>query len=386
MDFEDCLKTMAREGGSDLYLTTGAPPSAKFNGELRPLSSDALPPGRTKELANQLMDDQQRREFDEKLEMNLAVSLSGIGRFRVNIFKQRNEVGMVVRYIVVDIPSMNALGLPSIASDLICQKRGLLLVVGATGSGKSTSLASLIDHRNSTMGGHIVTIEDPVEFIHRHKKSIVNQRELGVDTRSWDNALKNTLRQAPDVIYIGEIRDRATMEYAMSFAETGHLCVSTLHANNANQALERIINFFPEERHAQLLMDLSLNLIGVLSQRLIVSSAGARCAAIEVLLASPLVKDLILQGDILSLKEVMEKSVDQGMKTFDQALLGLFHAGKISEEEALRNADSANNLRLKIKLANDGRMAVAAGYRWRPPTKIRSLIQPEGCPRRALTV
>ncbi|MDB3932878.1 PilT/PilU family type 4a pilus ATPase [Luminiphilus sp.] len=361
MDFEDCLKTMAREGGSDLYLTTGAPPSAKFNGELRPLSSDALPPGRTKELANQLMDDRQRREFDEKLEMNLAVSLSGIGRFRVNIFKQRNEVGMVVRYIVVDIPSMNALGLSSIASDLICQKRGLLLVVGATGSGKSTSLASLIDHRNSTMGGHIVTIEDPVEFIHRHKKSIVNQRELGVDTRSWDNALKNTLRQAPDVIYIGEIRDRATMEYAMSFAETGHLCVSTLHANNANQALERIINFFPEERHAQLLMDLSLNLIGVLSQRLIVSSAGARCAAIEVLLASPLVKDLILQGDTLSLKEVMEKSVDQGMKTFDQALLGLFHAGKISEEEALRNADSANNLRLKIKLANDGRMGGGSG-------------------------
>jgi twitching motility protein PilU len=345
MDFEDCLKTMAREGGSDLYLTTGAPPSAKFNGELRPLSSDALPPGRTKELANQLMDDQQRREFDEKLEMNLAVSLSGIGRFRVNIFKQRNEVGMVVRYIVV----------------LICQKRGLLLVVGATGSGKSTSLASLIDHRNSTMGGHIVTIEDPVEFIHRHKKSIVNQRELGVDTRSWDNALKNTLRQAPDVIYIGEIRDRATMEYAMSFAETGHLCVSTLHANNANQALERIINFFPEERRAQLLMDLSLNLIGILSQRLIVSSAGARCAAIEVLLASPLVKDLILQGDILSLKEVMEKSVDQGMKTFDQALLSLFHAGKISEEEALRNADSANNLRLKIKLANDGRVGGGSG-------------------------
>ena len=386
MDFEDCLKKMAREGGSDLYLTTGAPPSAKFNGELRPLSSDALPPGRTKELANQLMDDQQRREFDEKLEMNLAVSLSGIGRFRVNIFKQRNEVGMVVRYIVVDIPSMNALGLPSIASDLICQKRGLLLVVGATGSGKSTSLASLIDHRNSTMGGHIVTIEDPVEFIHRHKKSIVNQRELGVDTRSWDNALKNTLRQAPDVIYIGEIRDRATMEYAMSFAETGHLCVSTLHANNANQALERIINFFPEERHAQLLMDLSLNLIGVLSQRLIVSSAGARCAAIEVLLASPLVKDLILQGDILSLKEVMEKSVDQGMKTFDQALLGLFHAGKISEEEALRNADSANNLDSKLSSPTTGVWAVAAGYRWRAPTKIRSLIQPEGCPRRALTV
>ena len=286
--------------------------------------------------------------------MNLAISLPGVGRFRVNIFKQRNEVGMVVRYIFVDIPPMQELGLPTIAADLIKRKRGLLLVVGATGSGKSTTLASLIDHRNSTMGGHIVTIEDPVEFIHRHKQSIVNQRELGVDTRSWENALKNTLRQAPDVIYIGEIRDRATMEYAVSFAETGHLCISTLHADNANQALERIVNFFPEERRPQLLMDLSLNLLGIMSQRLIPTAEGGRCAAIEVLLASPLVKDLILQGDIHALKDIMEKSIDQGMKTFDQALFSLYHEGMITQEEAMRNADSANNLRLKIKLASEG--------------------------------
>ena len=268
------LKTLADEGGSDLYLTTGAPPSAKFDGELKPLSDERLSPGFTRDLAYELMDGQQAREFDEKLEMNLAISLPGVGRFRVNIFKQRNEVGMVVRYIVVDIPPMQQLGLPSIAADLIKRKRGLLLVVGATGSGKSTTLASLIDHRNSTMGGHIVTIEDPVEFIHRHKQSIVNQRELGVDTRSWENALKNTLRQAPDVIYIGEIRDRATMEYAVSFAETGHLCVSTLHAYNGNQALERIVNFFPEECRPQLLMDLSLNLLGIMSQRLIPTAEG----------------------------------------------------------------------------------------------------------------
>lgn len=352
--FEGLLKRLARDGGSDLYLTTGAPPSAKFSGEMRALADAPLSPGQTRALAYELMDEQQARDFDETLEMNLAISLAGVGRFRVNIFKQRNEVGMVVRYIVVDIPPMDQLGLPSIAGELIRAKRGLMLVVGATGSGKSTTLASLIDHRNSSMGGHIVTIEDPVEFIHSHKKSIVNQRELGVDTRSWDAALKNTLRQAPDVIYIGEIRDRATMEYAISFAETGHLCVSTLHANSANQALERIVNFFPEERRPQLLMDLSLNLLGILSQRLIPSIEGGRCAAIEVLLASPLIKDLILQGDIHALKEVMEKSIDQGMNTFDQALIGLYHNGKISENEALRNADSVNNVRLKIKLARDG--------------------------------
>jgi len=357
MDFEQWLKTLAADGGSDLYLTTGAPPSAKFSGEMRALSDIPLGPGQTRALAYELMDEQQAREFDEKLEMNLAISLAGVGRFLVNIFRQRNEVGMVVRYIVVDIPAMGQLGLPSVAADLIKAKRGLLLVVGATGSGKSTTLASLIDHRNSTMGGHIVTIEDPVEFIYSHKKSIVNQRELGVDTRSWEAALKNTLRQAPDVIYIGEISDRATMEYAVSFAETGHLCISTLHANNANQALERIVNFFPEERRPQLLMDLSLNLLGIMSQRLIPTIEGGRCAAIEVMLASPLIKDLILQGDIHALKEVMEKSIDQGMKTFDQALIALHHNGKISEEEALRNADSVNNVRLKIKLARDGAAA-----------------------------
>ena len=353
MQFEVWLETLATGGGSDLYLTTGAPPSAKFEGEMRALTSVVLLPGETQDLAHRLMDDLQRREFEETLEMNLAISLAGIGRFRVNIFKQRNEVGLVVRYIVVDIPSMDALALPAISADLITAKRGLLLVVGATGSGKSTTVASLIDHRNTTMGGHIVTIEDPVEFIHAHKRSIVNQRELGVDTRSWEGALKNTLRQAPDVIYIGEIRDRATMEYAVSFAETGHLCVSTLHANNANQALERIVNFFPEERRPQLLLDLSLNLLGVISQRLIPSTEGGRCAAMEVLLASPLVKDHIQQGDIHALKEAMEKSIEVGMNTFDQALIALYHAGKISEEEALRNADSVNNVRLKLKLASD---------------------------------
>ena len=334
-------------------MTTGAPPSGKFDGELKPLSDERLSPGFTRDLAYELMDGQQAREFDEKLEMNLAISLPGVGRFRVNIFKQRNEVGMVVRYIVVDIPPMQQLGLPSIAADLIKRKRGLLLVVGATGSGKSTTLASLIDHRNSTMGGHIVTIEDPVEFIHRHKQSIVNQRELGVDTRSWENALKNTLRQAPDVIYIGEIRDRATMEYAVSFAETGHLCVSTLHANNANQALDRIINFFPEEKRQQLLMDLSLNLQAFVSQRLIPNTEGGRSAAVEVMLGSPTVKELILRGDIGGLKEIMEKSKDRGMKTFDMALFDLCQAGEITEDEALRNADSENNLRLRLKLAGD---------------------------------
>mgnify|MGYP002042145778 FL=1 len=362
MNLDAWLKMLADEGGSDLYLTTGAPPSAKFQGELRPLSDERLSPGYTRDLAYELMDAQQAHEFNETLEMNLAISVAGVGRFRVNIFRQRNEVGMVIRYIVVDIPAMQARGLPAIAADLITRKRGLLLVVGATGSGKSTTLASLIDHRNSTMGGHIVTIEDPVEFIHRHKKSIVNQRELGVDTRSWDNALKNTLRQAPDVIYIGEIRDRATMEYAISFAETGHLCVSTLHANNANQALERIVNFFPEERRPQLLMDLSLNLAGILSQRLLPTKDGGRRAAIEVMLASPLVKELILQGDIHALKDIMEKSVEQGMKTFDQALIGLLQDGKITEDEALRHADSANNVRLNIKLAREGGMRGAGGF------------------------
>jgi twitching motility protein PilU len=285
--------------------------------------------------------------------MNLAVSLPSVGRFRVNIFRQRNEVSIVARFIVMDIPQWYDLGLPEILTELIMRKRGLVLFVGATGSGKSTSLAAMIDYRNSHTSGHIVTIEDPVEFVHRHKKSIVNQREVGVDTRNWHNALKNTLRQAPDVILIGEIRDRETMEHAISFAETGHLCISTLHANNANQALDRIINFFPEEKRQQLLMDLSLNLQAFVSQRLIPNIEGGRSAAVEVMLGSPTVKELILRGDIGGLKEIMEKSKDRGMKTFDMALFDLCQAREITEEEALHNADSENNLRLRLKLAGD---------------------------------
>ena len=353
MRIHEWLKVLAERKGSDLYLATGAPPCAKFEGELKTISSDVLAPGEAAEIANELMDETQREEFARDLEMNLAVSLPSVGRFRVNIFRQRNEVSIVARFIVMDIPQWHELGLPEILTDLIMRKRGLILFVGATGSGKSTSLAAMIDYRNSNTSGHIVTIEDPVEFVHRHKKSIVNQREVGVDTRNWHNALKNTLRQAPDVILIGEIRDRETMEHAIAFAETGHLCISTLHANNANQALDRIINFFPEEKRQQLLMDLSLNLQAFVSQRLIPNTEGGRSAAVEVMLGSPTVKELILRGDIGGLKEIMEKSKDRGMKTFDMALFDLCQAGKITEEEALRNADSENNLRLRLKLAGD---------------------------------
>jgi len=347
------LKVLAERRGSDLYLATGAPPCAKFEGELKTISSDVLAPGEIAEIANELMDETQREDFSRDLEMNLAVSLPGVGRFRVNIFRQRNEVSIVARFIVMEIPQWQDLGLPEILTELIMRKRGLILFVGATGSGKSTSLAAMIDYRNVHSSGHIVTIEDPVEFVHRHKKSIVNQREVGVDTRNWHNALKNTLRQAPDVILIGEIRDRETMEHAISFAETGHLCISTLHANNANQALDRIINFFPEEKRQQLLMDLSLNLQAFVSQRLIPNTAGGRSAAIEVMLGSPTIKELILRGDIGGLKEIMEKSKDRGMKTFDMALFDLCQVGEVSEEEALRNADSENNLRLRLKLAGE---------------------------------
>ena len=353
MRIHEWLKVLAERKGSDLYLATGAPPCAKFEGELKTISSDVLSPGEVAEIANELMDDTQREEFARELEMNLAVSVPSVGRFRVNIFRQRNEVSIVARFIVMDIPQWYDLGLPEILTELIMRKRGLVLFVGATGSGKSTSLAALIDYRNSHTSGHIVTIEDPVEFVHRHKKSIVNQRELGVDTRNWHNALKNTLRQAPDVILIGEIRDRETMEHAISFAETGHLCISTLHANNANQALDRIINFFPEEKRQQLLMDLSLNLQAFVSQRLIPNTEGGRSAAVEVMLGSPTVKELILRGDIGGLKEIMEKSKDRGMKTFDMALFDLCQAGEITVDEALRNADSENNLRLRLKLAGD---------------------------------
>jgi twitching motility protein PilU len=347
------LKILSAENGSDLYLSTGAPPCAKFEGQLKPIASGLLQPGEIKEIAYEIMDETQRAEFEKELEMNLAISVSGYGRFRINIFLQRNEVGIVARNIVADIPNWQDLRLPQTLTDIVMRKRGLVLFVGATGSGKSTSLAALIDYRNSNSSGHIVTIEDPVEYVHSHKKSIVNQREVGVDTRSWHNALKNTLRQAPDVILIGEIRDRETMEHAIAFAETGHLCISTLHANNANQALDRIINFFPEDRRAQLLMDLSLNMQCIVSQRLVPTVDGKRCAAIEVLLGTPIVQDLILRGDIDGIKEVMSKSENIGMKAFDSALFDLFQEGLITEEEALRNADSANNVRLKIKFASE---------------------------------
>ena len=292
---------------------------------------------------------------EQELEMNLATSISGYGRFRVNIFMQRNEVGLVARNIVAEIPHWEDLRLPPILTEVVMMKRGLMLFVGATGSGKSTSLAALIDYRNINSSGHIVTIEDPVEYVHTHKKCIVNQREVGVDTRSWHNALINTLRQAPDVILIGEIRDRETMEHALAFSETGHLCISTLHANNANQALDRIVNFFPEERRAQLLMDLSTNIQAFVSQRLIPTTDGKRCAAIEILIGTPMVADLILKGEFEGIKDVMEKSANVGMQTFDNALLELYKEGLISQEEALKNADSANNVRLKIKFADEGR-------------------------------
>jgi len=356
MEFKDYLRILAAKDGSDLYLSTGAPPCAKFHGVLRPLDKAPMPPGQILEIANSVMSSDQQHEFEHKHEMNLAISESGIGRFRVNIFKQRNEVSMVVRNIKTEIPNIKELDLPPILSDVIMTKRGLILFVGGTGSGKSTSLAALIDHRNSNSpsGGHIITIEDPIEFIHPHKRCIVNQREVGVDTLTFEEALKNTLRQAPDVILIGEIRDRETMEHALAFAETGHLAISTLHANNANQALDRIINFFPEERRPQLLQDLSSNLRAFVSQRLIPTVDNKRKAAIEVLLGSPTIQELIKRGDFGSIKAVMEKSENSGMQTFDGALFKLYKSGYISLDEALKNADSPNNLRLRISLSEKG--------------------------------
>jgi len=353
MDFSTLLKQMVKHEASDLYLTTGAPPSAKIFGKLKTFSQDKFAPNEVKEIAYALMSQEQIAEFEIKPEMNLAVSETKVGRFRVNIFKQRNQIAMVVRHIQFDIPSVETLNLPDILKTVIMEKRGLVLIVGGTGSGKSTSLASLIDYRNSNSSGHIITIEDPIEFIHQHKKCIVNQREVGIDTDSYEDALKNTLRQAPDVILIGEIRDRETMEHALAFAETGHLALSTLHANNANQAFDRIVNFFPEDRHKQILMDLSLNTVAIVSQRLIAGINGKRVAAIEVLLASPLIKDLILKGEFGQLKDVMDKSTNTGMQTFDQALLKLHDDGEITTDEAIKNADSQNNVRLKISLTSD---------------------------------
>lgn len=351
MEFKDYLKILVTHDGSDLYLTVDAPPAAKFQGALKPLENIKLTNERIKAIAYSLMDEEQQQAFERLPELNLAISEPGIGRFRINIFKQRNYFALVIRNIKVEIPNADKLGLPPILKNIIMEKRGLILFIGGTGSGKSTSLAALIDHRNTHASGHIITIEDPIEYIHSHKKSLVNQREVGVDTLSYDDALKNTLRQAPDVILIGEIRSRETMEHALAFAETGHLCLSTLHANNSNQALDRILNFFPEERHNQLLLDLSLNLKAFVSQRLVPTLDGKRTAAIEILLGTQLVRDLILKGEVHAIKEAMEKSENVGMQTFDSHLLRLFKEGAISLEEALHNSDSPNNLKLKINLS-----------------------------------
>lgn len=347
----DLLRLMLTKKASDLFITADFPPAIKVDGKMTPVSSQKLTPQHTKELARAIMNDKQSSEFESSKECNFAISPQDIGRFRVNAFLQQGRIGMVLRTITTLIPTLEELNLPEILKDIVMTKRGLVIVVGGTGSGKSTSLAAMIGYRNQNSYGHIVTIEDPVEYVHPHINCIMTQREVGVDTESWEAALKNTLRQAPDVILIGEIRDREVMEHAIAFAETGHLALGTLHANSANQALDRMINFFPEERRQQLLMDLSLNLKGLISQRLIPLVGGkGRIAAVEIMLNSPLISDLIFKGEVHEIKELMSKSNELGMQTFDQALFRLYEDDKISYEDALRNADSVNDLRLKIKL------------------------------------
>ena len=351
MFLQDLLRLMLHKRGSDLFLTAEFPPAIKIDGRLTPVSAVPLTPQHTAELARALMNDRQAGEFEAHKEVNFAISPHGIGRFRVNVFMQLGRVGVVLRTIKSTIPRFEELDLPATLRDLALAKRGLVIMAGATGSGKSTSLAAMIGYRNENSYGHIVTIEDPVEFVHPHRNCIVTHREVGVDTDSWAVALKNTLRQAPDVIMIGEIRDRETMEHAIAFAETGHLCLATLHSNSANQALDRIINFFPDDRRQQLLMDLSLNLRAVISQRLLPLASGTgRVPAVEILLHSPLVGDLIFKGEVAGIKDLMKKSRELGMQTFDQSLFDLYEAGKVSYEDALRNADSVNDLRLNIKL------------------------------------
>ena len=347
----ELLRVMLSKKASDLFITAGFPPAFKVDGKMTPVSNQSLTPTHTMELARAIMNDKQAQEFEATKECNFAISPPGIGRFRVNAFVQQARVGLVLRTITTAIPRFEDLGLPDVLKDVAMTKRGLVIFVGATGSGKSTSLAAMVGYRNENSYGHIITIEDPIEYVHDHKNCLITQREVGVDTDTWETALKNTLRQAPDVILIGEIRDRNTMDHAIAFAETGHLCLGTLHANSSNQALDRIINFFPEERRAQLLMDLSLNLKGMVSQRLIPRRDGpGRVAAIEIMLNTPLISDLIFKGDVHELKEIMRKSRELGMQTFDQSLFDLYEAGLISYEEAMRNADSMNELRLAIKL------------------------------------
>jgi twitching motility protein PilU len=347
----DLLKAMVSKKASDLFITAGFPPAIKLDGRMTPVANQSLTPQHTSDLAAAMMNDKQSSEFESSKECNFAISPGGIGRFRVSAFVQQGRVGMVLRTIVAEIPKFDDLRLPPILKDVSLAKRGLVIMVGGTGSGKSTSLAAMIGHRNEMTYGHIITIEDPIEFVHEHKNCIITQREVGVDTESWHAALRNTLRQAPDVILIGEIRDRETMDYAIAFAETGHLCMATLHANSANQALDRVINFFPQERKQQLLMDLSLNVRAIVSQRLLPKRDGkGRAAAVEILLNTPLISDLIFKGDVHEIKDVMKKSRELGMQTFDQHLFELYEAGIVSYEDALRNADSLNELRLAIKL------------------------------------
>ncbi|MBF0187125.1 MAG: PilT/PilU family type 4a pilus ATPase [Magnetococcales bacterium] len=346
----DVLTAMMKKGASDLFITTGFPPAVKLHGKMTPLTKDALSPQQSQMLVRSIMNDRQNKEFEATKECNFAIAPAKIGRFRVNAFVQQGHVGMILRTITTDIPDFDKLGLPPQLKEVVMGKTGLVLVVGGTGSGKSTSLAAMLGHRNGESHGHIITIEDPIEYVHPHRNCLITQREVGVDTEGWHAALKNTLRQAPDVILIGEIRDQETMEHAINFAETGHLALSTLHANNSNQALDRIINMFPSEKRQQLLMDLSLNLRAIISQRLLPRKGGGRVAAIEILLKSPLISDLIFKGDVGGIKEIMSKSVELGMQTFDQALFDLFEEDLITYEDALRFADSANELRLKIKL------------------------------------
>ncbi|MBS0348536.1 MAG: PilT/PilU family type 4a pilus ATPase [Proteobacteria bacterium] len=347
----DLLRLMLQKNGSDLFITAGFPPAIKIDGKIVPQSNQQLTHTHTMELARVIMSDRQAQEFEATKECNFAISPPGIGRFRANAFIQQGQVGMVLRTIPQKIPTFDELGLPPVLKDITMSKRGLVIFVGGTGTGKTTSLAAMVDYRNEKSYGHIITVEDPIEFVHAHKNCIVTQREVGIDTDSWEPALKNTLRQAPDVILMGEIRDRETMDYAIAFAETGHLCLATLHANSANQAIDRIVNFFPEERRHQLLMDLSLNLRALISQRLLpMCDRKGRVPAVEVMLNSPLISDLIFKGEIPGIKEVMKRSSELGMQTFDQSLFDLYERGLISYEDALRNADSMNDLRLQIKL------------------------------------
>ena len=355
VDFSSFLKLMVHKKASDLFITAGLPPSMKVNGRIQPITQTALTAQQSRDMVLNVMTPSQREEFEKTHECNFAISMPGVGRFRVSCFYQRNQVGMVLRRIETRIPTVEELNLPAIVKTLAMTKRGIIMFVGATGTGKSTSLAAMIGYRNQNSTGHIITIEDPIEFVHKHEGNIVTQREVGIDTDTWENALKNTLRQAPDVIMIGEVRTRETMEHAVAFAETGHLVLCTLHANNANQALDRVLHFFPEDRRPQVLMDLSLNLKGIVAQQLIPTPDGkARRVAMEVLLGTPLVQDYIRDGEIHKLKEVMKESTNLGMRTFDQSLFELYQSGEISYEDALRHADSANEVRLRIKLAQGG--------------------------------